>query len=71
MEADNMETWKPTIDVPVAFERTDATGTSEIRLTLFSDGSVCLNEAVEMIFEENSLPSALRYLREHGYSRKP
>ena len=66
-----MENWKPTVDLPVTFERTDATGTSEIRFTLFSDGSVSLNGDEIVIFEENSLPSALRYLREHGYSRKP
>jgi hypothetical protein len=61
-----MENWKPTVDVPVTFEKADATGTSEIRFTLFSDGSVYLTGAEEVMFEENSLGSALRWLKEHG-----
>ncbi len=52
-----MENSKPTINVPVVFEKTDATGTSEARLTLFDDGSVYLDGADGAIFEEPIFPN--------------
>ena len=68
---DSMENRKPNIRERVVFEKTGATGSSEILLTLYGDDSVYLQGAVEAIFEgETPLESALEYLQEKGYKKK-
>jgi len=66
-----MNNWKPTVRVPVAFEKTDATGQLVIQLTLLPDGSVYLDGAEELIFDRggNSLKAAVDYLEQKGYKK--
>ena len=67
-----MENRKPNIRERVVFEKTGATGSSEILLTLYGDDSVYLQGALEVIFEGGKAPleSALKYLQEKGYKKK-
>lgn len=60
MATGNMDNWKPTVDVLVAFEKTETKGSCEINLTLLLDGSVYLDGADELIF-----PSVPRHLGPH------
>lgn len=66
-----MKNKKPIPQLKVAFEKTDATGSHVIHLTQFADGSVYLDGAEELIFDEgeNSLKAAFDYLNQKGYRK--
>ena len=66
-----MNDWKPMVRVPVAFKKISAVGSRTIRLTLLSDGSIYLDGAEELIFDqgESPLKSAIEYLQKKGYKK--
>lgn len=71
-ETGKMKKTKPIARHTVTFEKIDGTGSHVIRLSEFSDGSVYLDGAEELIFDggENSLKDAFDYLEQRGYKKK-
>jgi hypothetical protein len=67
-----MNDWRPSINVPVRFERTDQLGLHVIYLTLFSDGGVYLEGDEELAFDqgEDTLRTALAYIHQKGFEKK-